>query len=94
MLNRIDVSEHLLPHSKEATLQFLVCLTLELRGLALSLASELVRLALCLAGNLVRFALCFTGGLGDGLLYGFGGLFCKSFMSACIREEDLYVRTV
>jgi hypothetical protein len=68
-LNRVNVAQYLLPHREQAALHLLLCLALGLTG-------KLVGLALCLACHLVRLALGLSGGLGDGLLYGFGGLLC------------------
>jgi hypothetical protein len=75
-LNRVNVAQYLLPHREQAALHLLLCLALKLSSLALGLTGKLVGLALCLACHLVRLALGLSGGLGDGLLYGFGGLLC------------------
>jgi hypothetical protein len=85
VLNRIHVAQLPFPQLLvEVVLYLLVGLALELSCLALGLASQLVGLALCLAGNLVCLTLGLSSGLGNGLLYGLGGLLCECLSVAVV----------
>jgi hypothetical protein len=87
--DRIHVAKDFFSDPHRNALQLLVGLTLELGCLALGLAGELVRLALCLAGDLVCLALGLSGGLGDGLLYGLGGLLYSDEVSNLFKVRAL-----